>query len=36
MAGGAEPEALAHELERGSGDVGDVGRELLEDTETLG
>ena len=26
-------EALAHELERGSGDVGDVGRELLEDTE---
>ena len=36
MAGGAELEALAHELERGSGDVGDVGRELLEDTETLG
>ena len=36
MAGGAELEALAHELERGSGDVGDVGRELLEDSETLG
>jgi simple sugar transport system ATP-binding protein len=35
MAGGAELEALAHELERGSGDVGDLGRELLQDTETL-
>ena len=35
MAGGAELEALAHELERGTGDVGEVGRELLQDTETL-
>jgi len=36
MAGGAELEQLAHELERDSGEAGDVGRELLHDTETLG
>ncbi|MEP6599278.1 MAG: ATP-binding cassette domain-containing protein [Actinomycetota bacterium] len=38
MAGGAELEALAHELERDDtddGHTGAVGRELLEDTETL-
>jgi simple sugar transport system ATP-binding protein len=36
MAGGAELEALAHELERDSGELGEVGRELAQETETLG
>jgi simple sugar transport system ATP-binding protein len=38
MAGGAELEALAHELERGeeSADVAAVGRELLAETKKLG
>ena len=40
MAGGAELEQLAHELERGSGELDDytaqVGRQLLKDTESLG
>jgi simple sugar transport system ATP-binding protein len=37
MAGGAELEQLAHELERGGeGDASAVGRELLEETKTLG
>jgi simple sugar transport system ATP-binding protein len=37
MAGGAELEQLAHELERGGeGDTTAVGRELLEETKTLG
>jgi simple sugar transport system ATP-binding protein len=37
MAGGAELEALAHELEREPGaDAASVGRELLRETETLG
>jgi simple sugar transport system ATP-binding protein len=37
MAGGAELEALAHELEREPGaDAANVGRELLRETETLG
>ncbi len=35
MAGGAELEQLAHELDR-EGDVGEVGRELLAETKSLG
>ncbi|MDT4957102.1 MAG: simple sugar transport system ATP-binding protein [Pseudonocardiales bacterium] len=36
MAGGAELEQLAHELEREGDKSGALGRELLEDTRTLG
>ncbi|MEP7178236.1 MAG: ATP-binding cassette domain-containing protein [Pseudonocardiales bacterium] len=36
MAGGAELEQLAHELERDGTSGGALGRELLEDTKTLG
>jgi simple sugar transport system ATP-binding protein len=36
MAGGAELEQLAHELEREGDKSGALGRELLEDTKTLG
>ena len=39
MAGGAELEQLAHELERGGpgdGATAELGKELLEDTKTLG
>jgi simple sugar transport system ATP-binding protein len=36
MAGGAELEELAHELERQEGGGGELGRQLLEDTKTSG
>jgi simple sugar transport system ATP-binding protein len=35
MAGGAELEQLAHELERGSAGVTDVGRELLDESQSF-